>query len=709
MTTLYFRGTASALAGTFPTETKSKQVPDSQNAAAGTLKTMTLAIGSSVKNLAVATIATVEPQSSYIGAWCSPILDRTQFIGNEAQLCSVGLGQRESSLAANFSVNTVVVYVWRPITGQVVGYLTDSAGVSLGGVEPTAANATQTSYFYFTPKKVLASAGDVIICELWASFQQDTAVSRTGTFYYDGTVGVSDSNSVIASPASYIDIAGSDIYFGTPAPQVAFPAGSEGEEFTHAGKTWRYDETRLAWRKVPPYIKNPLTTEGDLVYLGADPTLGVAPKRLGIGGQGDILWVDGNGYPGWWSGVSFDNYVKGLAGEVAAAGFVGGDLTSPINWMKSTDIVRAANLGFESASGNYIAVTGTGTITALGEGREGSFRVIRFTGTGTLTHNATKLILPGNANITTAVDDCALFISEGGANWRCVSYSKKSGLATIVAAATIAGITSVASTAVPNNTVNAARLLATVTSATGDMVVQPKSTGSLLANLPDNLVAGGNKRGTQAVDWQLLRTVNDQVASGNYSGLLSGASNKATGTHAVVPGGLLNVASGNYSVATGSYANTRSLIGVRAHTVNDTAAGVSGEFQRIDLPLHCRTTGSSTPTSMTADAAAKTATNHFVAAANSVAHVDGRVTAKDATGLYAAWTFSAVLVRGATAAATELSAAVTPVSSGAAAGASGWTLTVAADTTNGSLDVQFSSPTHSATAFCSLDIVETVK
>jgi len=55
-------------------------------------------------------------------------------------------------------------------------------------------------------------------------------------------------------------------------------------------------------------------------------------------------------------------------------------------------------------------------------------RICTFTGALTLTHNATSLILPGAASITTAAGDVAVFVSEGSGNWRCVSYTKANGL-----------------------------------------------------------------------------------------------------------------------------------------------------------------------------------------------------------------------------------------------------------------------------------------
>jgi len=73
-------------------------------------------------------------------------------------------------------------------------------------------------------------------------------------------------------------------------------------------------------------------------------------------------------------------------------------------------------------------ITGTTTITGLGTVRAGIWKVLQFDGALTFTHNATSLILPGGANITTAAGDIAIMFSEGSGNWRCLAYQKASGL-----------------------------------------------------------------------------------------------------------------------------------------------------------------------------------------------------------------------------------------------------------------------------------------
>lgn len=74
----------------------------------------------------------------------------------------------------------------------------------------------------------------------------------------------------------------------------------------------------------------------------------------------------------------------------------------------ATDISAAATLNLTAATGDFVTVNGTATVTAitLAQGKEA---VVRFTGAVTLTHNGSTLILPGAANYTTAAGDVLRF------------------------------------------------------------------------------------------------------------------------------------------------------------------------------------------------------------------------------------------------------------------------------------------------------------
>lgn len=97
-----------------------------------------------------------------------------------------------------------------------------------------------------------------------------------------------------------------------------------------------------------------------------------------------------------------------------------------------TDIASAATTSIgTTAAGDTVHITGTTTITSFGTSTSanGLLRIVIFDGALTLTHNATSLILPTGANITTAAGDSAEFVCENTAlgYWRCTGYQRKDG------------------------------------------------------------------------------------------------------------------------------------------------------------------------------------------------------------------------------------------------------------------------------------------
>ena len=98
---------------------------------------------------------------------------------------------------------------------------------------------------------------------------------------------------------------------------------------------------------------------------------------------------------------------------------------------KGADIASAGTTDLGAVVGLMHDITGTTTITSFGTVSAGIWKFIKFEGALTLTHNATSLILPGAANITTANGDTAIVMSEGSGNWRCLAYTKATGLAVI--------------------------------------------------------------------------------------------------------------------------------------------------------------------------------------------------------------------------------------------------------------------------------------
>jgi len=91
------------------------------------------------------------------------------------------------------------------------------------------------------------------------------------------------------------------------------------------------------------------------------------------------------------------------------------------------DIASASSIDIGAATGQFVKVTGTTTITSLGTVNAGVMRWIEFTGSLTLAHNATSLKLPGAVNITTAAGDVGCFVSLGAGNWKCLGFFPASG------------------------------------------------------------------------------------------------------------------------------------------------------------------------------------------------------------------------------------------------------------------------------------------
>lgn len=94
---------------------------------------------------------------------------------------------------------------------------------------------------------------------------------------------------------------------------------------------------------------------------------------------------------------------------------------------KGTDITSAATTDIGAATGEFVDVTGSVTITSLGTVKAGTKRVIRFTGAPLLTHNATSLILPISTNYRAVSGDIITFRSLGSGNWIATDFMEKHG------------------------------------------------------------------------------------------------------------------------------------------------------------------------------------------------------------------------------------------------------------------------------------------
>jgi hypothetical protein len=171
----------------------------------------------------------------------------------------------------------------------------------------------------------------------------------------------------------------------------------------------------------PDFIWAYVDTEGEY-YLDRSSSLSESLPSVVAPTTGTGRWIKKS-----ITGVSPNNLLKVLS--TLGSGGSGASLTlsSFLNEAQGADIASASTTDIGAATGNYVNVTGTTTITNLGTVQAGTRRIVNFTGALILTYHATGLILPTAANISTAAGDVAIFVSLGSGNWKCVSYTRFSG------------------------------------------------------------------------------------------------------------------------------------------------------------------------------------------------------------------------------------------------------------------------------------------
>jgi hypothetical protein len=192
-----------------------------------------------------------------------------------------------------------------------------------------------------------------------------------------------------------------------------------------------------------------------------------------------------------------------------------------------------------------INVTGTATITSFGASANVGqpFYNLRFSGTPTLSYNATSLIVPGLANIVVGNGDSAVAQYLGSGNWKIVSYTRIANLdylpltgGTLTGALNLpAGVpgtdlTAVSRSYVPGGISSKGTLTISGLTVSSDAVniasITSLGTGNYLVNFTTGLTA----------PYQSFVNPNTATSSLSYSSTIAGASvnvtfrNSATGT-----------------------------------------------------------------------------------------------------------------------------------------------------------------------------------
>lgn len=229
-----------------------------------------------------------------------------------------------------------------------------------------------------------------------------TLIFNPGTWTIDANLTIG-SNFVCRIPAGCVFNVSSGVTLTFSGPVI-----QDHQTVSSGSGTVAYNGTR--------YFNGDLNITGDITQTGTY-------SGLDLNGTEIILDADGDTSLTSDTDDQIDVKIGGSDLIVIDASSI--DLSLPINETKGADIASATTTDIGAATGNFVDITGTTTITGLGTVQAGTRRVVQFDGSLTLTHNATSLILPGGANIITNAGDTAEFISLGSGNWLCTDYTYK--------------------------------------------------------------------------------------------------------------------------------------------------------------------------------------------------------------------------------------------------------------------------------------------
>lgn len=123
------------------------------------------------------------------------------------------------------------------------------------------------------------------------------------------------------------------------------------------------------------------------------------------------FWDESSGAAGAMAWLTLSGL--GISGTTMS---VDANLISTARWPTST-LVATTTTDIGSEAAPIVTVSGNTGITSFGN-QPNRFRIVRFTGTPTITHNGTTLVLPGATNLAVTANSVHVFASDVSGNWR---------------------------------------------------------------------------------------------------------------------------------------------------------------------------------------------------------------------------------------------------------------------------------------------------
>jgi len=245
-------------------------------------------------------------------------------------------------------------------------------------------------------------------------------------------------------------------------------------------------------------------------------------------------------------------------------------ITGLINEAQGSNIASASTINLTTATGNYVHITGTTTITAITLA-QGAERTIVFDGALTFTNGA-SLILPSGANITTAAGDTAIVRGEAAGVVRCINYTKANG-STIAALPTSMVRLHTANGYGSTNT-RIRRFTTTVTNTGSDITYADSAANGASFTI--------NTSGIYSISYSDSFTVTGCL------GISLNSSQLTTNVISITTADILDITSNNYGA--GNWPDSAHWTGylaatsvVRAHTDAGTSGGPAAQFTIVRI------------------------------------------------------------------------------------------------------------------------------